>query len=111
MNRLAIALMMSTTVTTVATTAASTAIAEPAGIRLTNIETPHQTVKVSMSIWYPNGGGGETMVFAENPVFQGVEVAKGAAARSSLSHWRVALRPALRDRLVSRVAPPSRPSA
>lgn len=54
---------------------ASTVAADPVGLRLTKIEMPHHEARSGISIWYPNGGGGDQTVFGENPVFQGVDAA------------------------------------
>lgn len=58
--------------------AASNAMADPAGLRMTEIKMPHHDSQAAISIWYPNGGGGDQMVVAENPVFHGVDAAIGA---------------------------------
>jgi len=55
--------------------AASTALADPAGLRMTKIEMPHHDGRAGITIWYPNGGGGDQTVVAENAVFHGVEAA------------------------------------
>lgn len=49
------------------------AVAEPAGLRLTEIEMPHHGAPTAVSIWHPSGGGGERIVHAENHVFRGVD--------------------------------------
>ena len=48
---------------------ASNATAEPAGLRKIKIETPHHESRVGISIWYPNGGGGDQTVVAKKGVF------------------------------------------
>ena len=62
-------------------TAASQAAADPAGLRLTGLDMPHHGSRAGVSIWYPNGGGGDKTVFAENSVYEGVEAAIGAEAQ------------------------------
>ncbi|MCK0167459.1 hypothetical protein MWU52_07865 [Jannaschia sp. S6380] len=68
---------------TIATTltlvlSASAALAEPAGLRLLDLDLPHHGERAGAAIWYPNGGGGETTLFAENAVFHGVDAVTGA---------------------------------
>ncbi|UWR21200.1 hypothetical protein [Sulfitobacter sp. S190] len=58
--------------------AASSAVADPAGFRMMQIEMPHHGTQTGISIWYPNGGGGEVQVVAQNAVFHGVDAAVGA---------------------------------
>ncbi|PJI84293.1 putative dienelactone hydrolase [Yoonia maricola] len=58
--------------------AASSVMADPAGVRTAEIEMPHHNSQAGISIWYPNGGGGDLAVVAENPVFHGVEAAVDA---------------------------------
>lgn len=54
--------------------AASSAMADPAGLRLTKFDVaPHET-RVAASIWYPSAGGGDRTVFGGNGVFFGVDV-------------------------------------
>ena len=62
-------------ISTALSCAALQAFADPAGLRLTKIEMPHHESRTGVSIWYPSGGGGDVEVFAENPVFHGVEAA------------------------------------
>jgi predicted dienelactone hydrolase len=57
---------------------ASYATAEPAGLRQIEIAMPHHGVVANATMWYPNGGGGARTVFAENPVFRGVDAALSA---------------------------------
>lgn len=57
--------------------AAGAAIAEPVGLRLNRIDMPHHGQRAGIAVWYPDGGGGDPAVFAENAVFHGVDV----------SHW------------------------
>ena len=54
---------------------AATAGADPAGLRPTKIDMPHHGHRTGMAIWYPNGGGGDRTIFAENGVFQGIDAA------------------------------------
>lgn len=58
--------------------AAAPAFAEPPGLLLTEVDAPHHGRAIDAAIWYPSAGGGEPIVFAENPVFYGVEVVEGA---------------------------------
>lgn len=57
---------------------ATGAMADPAGLRTQKLEMAHHAKQANATIWYPNGGGGDVTVFAENPVFQGVDAAMGA---------------------------------
>ncbi|MEP1964929.1 alpha/beta hydrolase family protein [Tateyamaria sp.] len=52
---------------------ASTAMADPAGLRQTEMYMPHHDRNASVTIWYPNSGGGDYERVAENPVFKGVD--------------------------------------
>jgi len=58
--------------------AATNAMADPAGLRMTEIDMPHHNTEARVSIWYPNGGGGAQERVAENPVFFGVDAAIAA---------------------------------
>ena len=58
--------------------AAANAAADPAGLRMIDVEMPHHASQAEVFIWYPNGGGGDQEVVAENPVFYGVDAAIGA---------------------------------
>ncbi|GHB42256.1 dienelactone hydrolase [Pseudovibrio japonicus] len=78
MNLITTTLMMLTIAT------ASQAVAAPAGLRLTSIDMPHHDKEASATIWYPNGGGGDMTIFAENPVFQGVDAAMNAEVRDGV---------------------------
>lgn len=60
------------------TVAASGAIADPAGLRLLQLDLPHHGESVETAIWYPNASGGEPSRVAENAVFEGVEAVPGA---------------------------------
>ena len=65
MKTLAIALVLSSI--------ASAALAEGAGLRIAQIEMPHHAAEARVAIWYPRGAGGSPTVYADNPVFVGVE--------------------------------------
>ncbi|NYS26790.1 hypothetical protein HUK65_17625 [Rhodobacteraceae bacterium 2376] len=65
MKTLAIALVLSSI--------ASAALAEGAGLRVIQIEMPHHAAEARVAIWYPRGAGGTPTVYADNPVFVGVE--------------------------------------
>ncbi|MEO1249190.1 MAG: hypothetical protein AAFW76_05045, partial [Pseudomonadota bacterium] len=54
------------------------ALAESAGLRLTELAMPHHEETTGVAIWYPDGGGGDRTVFAQNAVFHGVDVSMGA---------------------------------
>ncbi|MEM6311342.1 MAG: hypothetical protein AAF754_14970 [Pseudomonadota bacterium] len=69
MKRFALALMAGVWATQV--TAGSV------GLQLNQVEMPHHDKTAEVAIWYPGAGGKET-TFAENPVFNGVQVAIGA---------------------------------
>ena len=58
--------------------ATAAAGADPAGLRLAEIEMPHHAETTDIAVWYPNGGSGNPTVFGENPVFFGVDVLIGA---------------------------------
>lgn len=58
--------------------AASGAVAEPAGLRLWQIDMPHHGAPAGVSVWYPSAGGGALTRFGENGVFHGVDVLSGA---------------------------------
>ncbi|MCB1470985.1 MAG: hypothetical protein KDK08_28350 [Rhizobiaceae bacterium] len=73
--------MKTTVATLMLMTAASQALADPAGLRLTEIDMPHHNAKAGVTIWYPSGGGGEETVFADSPVFEGVPAAMSAVVQ------------------------------
>jgi predicted dienelactone hydrolase len=52
---------------------AGSAAAEGAGLRIAQIHLPHHGAEARVAIWYPRGTGGTPTVYAENPVFRGVE--------------------------------------
>lgn len=60
---------------------ASGAAAEPAGLRLGKYEMPHHGSEAAVAIWYPGAGGGKETIYANSPVFQGVEASIGADIR------------------------------
>ncbi|MFK7744626.1 MAG: alpha/beta hydrolase family protein [Roseobacter sp.] len=70
--------MKTAIITTTLICAATAALSDPAGLRLTKMHMPHHNADAGVSIWYPNGGGGDLQTVAENPVFQGVEAAQEA---------------------------------
>ena len=51
----------------------SAALADGAGLRITQIDMPHHDAEARVAIWYPRGAGGTPTVYADNPVFVGVE--------------------------------------
>ncbi len=57
---------------------AAGAKADPAGLRLAEIEMPHHAETAAVAVWYPSGGAGDPAVFGENAVFFGVDVLIGA---------------------------------
>ena len=74
MNTAALALAL-----TLAASALTAAEAGPAGLRLFELDLPHDGERTEGGIWYPSAGGGEAVVFAERPVFYGVDALMGAA--------------------------------
>ncbi|WP_373634886.1 alpha/beta hydrolase family protein [Yoonia sp. SS1-5] len=62
--------------------AASSVMADPAGLRMMEIDMPHHGSQAGISIWYPTGGGGDVKVVAENPVFYGVDAAIDADVKN-----------------------------
>lgn len=52
--------------------------AEPTGFVELLIQAPHQVAPIEGAVWYPSQADGTITQFAENPVFQGVTVRKGA---------------------------------
>ncbi len=57
---------------------ATTAFADPAGLRILNLYMPHHNAETRVALWYPGDGSGTPERYAENPVFQGVDVAMDA---------------------------------
>ncbi len=51
----------------------SAALADGAGLRIAQIDMPHHGAEARVAIWYPRGAGGTSTVYADNPVFVGVE--------------------------------------
>lgn len=60
------------------TVLAAAAFAQEAGFRDFNFEAPHHGRKVTGAVWYPATGAGEPLVFGDNPIFYGVDVAVDA---------------------------------
>lgn len=60
------------------TAVASAAAADGAGLRPTEMYMPHHDSDVRVAVWYPAGAGGTPTVYAESPVFQGVEASLDA---------------------------------
>jgi predicted dienelactone hydrolase len=56
-----------------ASAVASFAAAEAPGLRITEMHMPHQDADTRVAIWYPSQGNGATTLYADNPVFRGVE--------------------------------------
>ncbi len=54
------------------------ALADTAGLQQTQLDLSHDGSLSNVSIWYPSGGGGDQIVFAENKVFKGVQASVGA---------------------------------
>lgn len=61
------------TIALVLTSLSCGAAADGAGLRLTEIYMPHHDADARVAIWYPPGAGGTPTLYADNPVFQGVE--------------------------------------
>lgn len=57
---------------------ASGAAADPAGLRLSELEVPHHNATTAIATWYPNAAEGAEFTYAENPVFVGVQARKDA---------------------------------
>ncbi len=57
---------------------ATVAAADPAGLRMIEIDMPHHDKAARATIWYPAGDGGHPKRFAQNAVFQGVDTMMGA---------------------------------
>lgn len=58
--------------------AASAAVADPTGLRMLEIYMPRHDQTATVSVWYPDGGGGEPLLYGDNPVFHGVDAALDA---------------------------------
>ncbi|WP_179379925.1 alpha/beta hydrolase family protein [Jannaschia marina] len=65
--------MKTTAIALVLTSMASGAAADGAGLRLTDIYMPYHDAKARAAIWYPRGAGGTPTLYADNPVFLGVD--------------------------------------
>lgn len=65
----------------VLTAAASGAAADDAGLRLSEIHMPHHGRDTRVAIWYP-GTGGTPSLYADNPIFRGVEASLDAEPAS-----------------------------
>ena len=72
---------MKTAILITAALAASTAHAEPAGLQHLVFDAPHHRKEVTGAVFYPSSEDGYLMTYAENPVFTGVSIAKGATPR------------------------------
>jgi predicted dienelactone hydrolase len=57
---------------------ASAAVADPAGYSPLTFDAPHHGKGVVGAVWYPTGGPGREMPFADSPVFVGVTVVEEA---------------------------------
>lgn len=60
------------------TLTAAMAQADTAGLRIMNVALPHHDAEARLAIWYPAEAGGTPAIYAENPVFQGVEAVQDA---------------------------------
>lgn len=65
-------------ITAIAALMASTAHADLAGYAPLTLEAPHHGRDMLGAVWYPAGPGGRAFTFAENGVFEGVEVVEEA---------------------------------
>jgi predicted dienelactone hydrolase len=59
---------------------APAALADLAAVRETTIPAPHHGRDLQLVVYYPTSDAAASLVFAENPVFQGVTVAAGNSA-------------------------------
>ena len=77
---------MNTTCATLiaATLMASAALADPAGYSPLTFDAPHHGRGVIGAVWYPTGGPGREMLFADSPVFVGVTVVEEAPVADGL---------------------------
>lgn len=48
-------------------------LAEGAGLKIVQFQMPHHDAVARVAIWYPRSTGGTGTVYAENPVFRGVD--------------------------------------
>jgi predicted dienelactone hydrolase len=58
--------------------AASCAAADDPGLKITMMHMPHQGAETRVAIWYPADGNNALTLYADSPVFQGVEAAVDA---------------------------------
>lgn len=58
---------------------ASAAAANGAGLKLTDMYMPHHDADARVAIWYPAGAGGTPNLYADSPVFLGVEASLDAS--------------------------------
>ena len=65
-------------------TLASGALAEGAGLKIAQMHMPHHDAETRVAIWYPRATGGTEAVYAENPVFRGVEAFTDAEPAAGL---------------------------
>ena len=63
---------------------ATAALADPAGYSPLAFDAPHHGREVAGAVWYPAGGPGREMLFADSPVFLGVTVAAEAPVAEGL---------------------------
>jgi len=56
----------------------STACADPAGMREMTLDAPHHGRSLTGAVYYPSAGGGTAETYAENPVFEGVDILRDA---------------------------------
>jgi predicted dienelactone hydrolase len=66
------------------TLSAVPAAADPAGYGAMSFEAPHHGRRVVGAIWYPAGGPGRTVLFADSKVFKGVIVNEEAPVRKGV---------------------------
>lgn len=66
------------TMTALALFAATQAAADPAGFAEISFTADHHSGPVTGAVWYPADSGGTPILFADNPVFQGMEVLQDA---------------------------------
>ena len=59
---------------------ASSATAQGAGLRVGQMQMPHHGANARVAIWYPRGAGGTPTVYAENPIFRGVNAFSDAVS-------------------------------
>lgn len=76
--------MKTTALALALSTLASGALAEGAGLKIDQIYMPHHDAEARVAIWYPRVTGGTETVYAENPVFRGVEAYTAAETAAGL---------------------------